>query len=110
MKEMTVIKIAKQFSEEPAGRFPTDGQHSGERFREELLIPALREAKRVILDLDGAEGYGSSFLEEAFGGLVRLAGFESADLLMRLEFVSNEDPSLEAEIKEYISEAVPAST
>ena len=68
---MKKIDISKDFSDVPAGRYKMDGPHSGERFRDDILIPALRTGEKVEVILDGAEGYGSSFLEEAFGGLVR---------------------------------------
>jgi hypothetical protein len=68
----------------PGGRFVKDGPFSGEWFREELLRPALEAALRgryaVTVELDGTAGYGSSFLEEAFGGLVRENGFRPSDL------------------------------
>jgi hypothetical protein len=70
-----VISIASDFSKTPAGRYPADGPFNGQRFREKLLVPALNAAAqsgdRVVVVLDGALGYSSSFLEEAFGGLVR---------------------------------------
>src|SRR5436190_18282538 len=73
------ISIANDFSKYPAGRSRRDGEFSAERFREDLLIPALREAQeqggRVIVVLDGVYGYSSSFLEESFGGLVRRKAF-----------------------------------
>ncbi len=66
------LSIAKDFSEFPAGRERKDGPYSGERFREELLVPLLRKNDNVLeIDFDGTMGFGSSFLEEAFGGLVR---------------------------------------
>ena len=68
---MKLIDISKDFSDVPAGRYKNDGPNSGEQFRDELLIPALQTGGQVEVLLDGAEGYGSSFLEEAFGGLVR---------------------------------------
>jgi len=70
-----VLSIAESFSPYPAGRYRTDGPFSGERFRDDFLLPTLIEAQQngdeVIVDLDGAFTYSSSFLEEAFGGLVR---------------------------------------
>ena len=51
-----------------------DGLHSGERFREELFIPNLGKATKdepLIVAINGLEGYASSFLEEAFGDVVR---------------------------------------
>jgi len=79
---MKRIDIAKDFTDTPLGRYPTDGPYSGERFREEFLYPALKNDS-VSVVIDGTEGYGSSFLDEAFGGLVR-KGYYSADQLVKL--------------------------
>jgi hypothetical protein len=70
-KRLSRICVATDFSRWPGGRWRTDGPFTGERFRDELLLPALREHGRVTVDLDGAWGYGSSFLDEAFGALAR---------------------------------------
>lgn len=102
MDLVKVINIAKDFSEEPIGRFPTDSDFNGQRFREEHLLPALSKFDKVIIQLDGTEGYGSSFLDEAFGGLVRINKLSKEEILKRLELISNEDESLIAEIQEYI--------
>lgn len=99
---MIKINVAKDFTRWPAGRYRVDGPFSGEVFRDDLLLPALTEAETVEVDLDGTRGYGSSFLEEAFGGLVRLGRFTSEQLLKRLRIISNEDPSLTQEIQSYI--------
>lgn len=96
-----IVNIAKDFSPFPAGRFRSDGRYSGQRFREDLLVPALKEHDSVIVELDGVEGFGSSFLEEVFGGLVRLEHFTPADVRRRLK-VSSSDPAFEAEIWGYI--------
>lgn len=102
MDQIKVINIAKDFSEEPIGRFPTDSDFNGQRFREEYLLPALSKFDKVIIHLDGTEGYGSSFLDEAFGGLVRINKLSKEEILNRLELISNEDESLISEIQEYI--------
>jgi hypothetical protein len=70
-KVNTVISIANDFSKFPAGRYESDGPASGQSFREKHLKPALDANDMVTVDMDGVLGYGSSFLEEAFGGLVR---------------------------------------
>jgi hypothetical protein len=88
---MKRIDIAKDFSDTPLGRYPTDSPVSGERFREELLCPALKDNDPVTVVIDGAEGYGSSFLDEAFGGLVR-KGYYSADRLEQLLKIEYNDP------------------
>lgn len=99
------ISIAKDFSKVPAGRYAEDGPKSGQIFREQFLAPALESGDSVLVDLDGTEGYGSSFLEEAFGGLIRKQRFGRADLLSRLNFTSAADPSLLVEINQYLDEA-----
>jgi len=101
------IEIVRDFSDEPIGRYLADSPYCGEVFRDNYLVPALSEYDRVIIQLDGTEGYGSSFLEEAFGGLVRLRGFSREDLNERLQLVSDEDETLVTEIKEYIDTANP---
>lgn len=69
------IAIAEEFSKYPGPRYRHDGPHSGEEFRTKLLRPALdaviATGAVVTVVLDGVAGYGSSFLEEAFGGLIR---------------------------------------
>lgn len=101
-----MIKVAEHFSRFPAGRFITDGPYSGELFRRKFLEPALRGSDDVIVDLDGARGYGSSFLEEAFGGLVR-CGLPK-ELVRKIQIKATSS-SLKAEIYDYIDKAVPAS-
>lgn len=101
-----IIEIAKDFSQYPGGRFSRDGPNSGESFRDRYLEPALRTHDRVIIILDGTAGYPSSFLEEAFGGLVR-QGWDSHDLYSKLD-VRARDPRYEIYrvlALRYISEA-----
>jgi hypothetical protein len=96
------ISIAKQFSETPGGRHVKDSATSGERFREEILAPALQEAEVIVVDLDGTLGYGSSFLEEAFGGLVR-QGFTAETLHKKMKIKSSV-PTYSRRIWQYIDE------
>lgn len=84
-----IIVIANDFSPSPIGRYRTDSETSGEAFRVDLLAPALRNFDHVIVDLDGTDGYGSSFLEEAFGGLVREEGFSEKQIKNKLKIISN---------------------
>lgn len=97
------IDLAKQFSTYPFGRYPKHGPDNGERFRTEYLEPALRNGGVVSVDISGARGLAPSFLEEAFGGLLR-SGFTKADLDQRLVIHSAVDPSLVDEVKGYIDE------
>lgn len=102
---MTTIAIAKEFSEYPAGRYRVDGDFSGEVFRDDLLVPKLAQFDVVEINLDGSMGYGSSFLEEAFGGLVRLGKFSKEALRNKLKFHYAEDPLVIEEIWQYIDSA-----
>ena len=99
----TVINIARDFSRYPAGRYLSDGPYSGEKFRDEFLIPAIESGKHVVIEFDGARGYGSSFLEEAFGGCVR-KGYTPERVLASFEFVAS-DASIVDEITDYIKHA-----
>ena len=107
MSEHT-ISVSSDFSETPGPRFSGQGDHSGESFRKRLAS-ALREYDRVIVNLDGTAGYASSFLDEAFGGLVRSEGFTKEELKGKLSFISEEDESYEAEALEAIADAEPGS-
>lgn len=104
MATTTTINVGKDFSRYPVGRYLTDGEANGQKFREEFLIRNLVLGSSLIIELDDALGYGSSFLEEAFGGLVR-AGFESSNLLTSIQFITDDD-SLKEEIVSYIKEAI----
>ncbi len=86
---MTPFSIAKDFSRAPAGRTKEDGPHSGAALRE-IFVELLKKGP-IKVDLNGTLGYGSSFLEAAFGGL----GGEHFD------FVSDQE-SLVTEIRDYL--------
>ena len=82
-------RIADEFSKTPGGRFKKHGPFSGEEFREDVLRDLLGQAisagDRLLIILDGTHGYGSSFLEEAFGGLIRLRMFDREQVQRHLE-------------------------
>lgn len=99
-----IIDLAAEFSTTPFGRFRGDGEFSAEHFRDDLLIPALRTNPVVVVDLSGSNLYGSSFLEEAFGGLLR-HGFTQDQLSGKLQVKHKLLPSIEEEIKFYIDRA-----
>lgn len=98
------ISVASDFNPFPFGRYPSHGEWNGQRFRDEWLVPALKSAEAVEVDLDGARGLSPSFLEEAFGGLVRV-GFAAKDLQNRLRIKSDRDPSFVDTIQGYIRDA-----
>lgn len=96
------IHLAQEFSPCPAGRFPADGPFPGATFRDNFLIPAIENNEKVVVDFAGTEMAGSSFLEEAFGGLVRAGVLESL-LKQKLE-LNSPRPSDSLRIWRYIHE------
>lgn len=113
------LKIA-DFTRYPGPRYKALGKNSGEEFREQFLIKALKDDPEVTVNLDKVLGYGSSFLEEIFGGIVRAMSehptkkHPNGDLIVKYKFltidminfimdnlVSNDDPSVIGEIKNY---------
>lgn len=101
------IDVAADFTPRPFGRYRTDGERSAETFREDKLVPALKDYDHVTVDLSGSNYYGSSFLEETFGGLVR-KHFTKPELKKKLEVVHNKLPSVVAEVWGYIERAKEA--
>ena len=93
--ENIIISIAQDFSPFPAGRYPADGKFNGTRFRKEKLVPALKKVcgSSVVVEVsfDGVAGFGSSFLEEAFGGLVREEGMDKELLYKHLDISTSEE-------------------
>lgn len=107
-----MINVAEDFTRYPGGRYREDGEHSGEEFRDDVLVPALERARvsggKVTVVLDGVTGYPSSFLEEAFGGLVREGHFTAAALKSLLEIrASALFESYKVLAERYISSAKP---
>jgi hypothetical protein len=102
---MIEVKVLA-FSEFPGPRNAKIGSNSGEEFRDTVLIKQieLNGIENIVVNLDGTAGYGSSFLEEAFGGLIR-KGY-SYELVRSLcdRMISNDDPSLIDEIRGYVEE------
>ncbi len=91
MTTTKTISVKDDFSAVPGGRYKDHGLYSGEEFRDQHLAPALKEFERVVVILSGTKGYPGSFLEEAFGGLIRVGGFKLDDLQRRLEIRSGDD-------------------
>lgn len=104
---MAYVNIAKDFTRFPSGRYTKNGATSGEAFREKFLVPPLEKGEHVTVNFDGTVGYGSSFLEEAFGGVVRRLKLSSEFALGHLSLECS-DVSIIEEVKSYISDAAAA--
>lgn len=81
------------YSQSPGPRYCSQGDDSGEDFYHKKLNMLFEEAysKEAVLTvtLDGADGYASSFLDEAFGNLVYDFGAEIVKKY--LEIISNDE-------------------
>lgn len=105
MVGMKTIRVVRDFGARPFGRTQADGDLCGANFRERCLAPRLRAAQRVHVDLTGYNRYGRSFLDEAFGGLIRAEGFTAEELRGSLSYSHDLLPSLEQVIGMLIDEA-----
>lgn len=100
-----VYDVGNRFHHRPIGRKLADGEFSGEVFREKVLLPFFKDIKArgsndiLVLDFNNVSMAGSSFIEEAFGGLVR-AGFSKSFIKEHLEIV------VDWELKELISDRI----
>ena len=104
--------VAKEYYPRPMGRARKDGLHSGERFREEVLLPFFESLKDnpnqiLILDFNGISTAGSSYLEESFGGLIRENGYRKSDLNKHIRIVVDDDLKelITDRIEKYINDA-----
>ena len=101
------ISIANHFSAYPAGRYPADGDYNATAFRKKWLVPALADDARVEVTFDDVIGLAASFLDEAFGGLIRSEGMSKEFLDAHLHLTTTE-PELEDYVglaRRYIDEA-----
>lgn len=92
-KDKVTIAIT-DFSVSPGPRYISQGEDSGERFYHDVLNPVFTEIfnsnQQLQVVLDGADGYASSFLDEAFGNLV--FDFGQNIVSDKVEIVSCEEP------------------
>lgn len=72
------------------------------------MIPAVAKAMdancQLVIILDGGFGYAPSFLEEAFGGLIRK--MRNQQIISMIHIVSDEEPKLIEDVKKYMVEAL----
>lgn len=106
---MIILSVVKDFSKKPGFRYKAQSPGvSGAEFRDNFLEPmyleALRGKQKLQVLLDGTDGYLTSFLEEAFGGLQRKHSGEN--VLDVIEIISNDEKHWIADIKRYVKKAV----
>jgi hypothetical protein len=92
------INFVEEFTDCPGGRLEIHGDHSGQAFREHILKPALVSHDHVTLNLDGAVGFPSSFIDEVFGVLSEQMGYDV--ITQKLTIQLTDDPLALKEIAE----------
>ena len=95
---MKIIDIARDYTPFLGGRYVTDGPGNAEDFRKKFLVPLLQNDECAIIDLEGLYGFPASFLDEAFGGLVRDEGYSAEKVLTLLKF-KGDTPGLSVIVK-----------
>ncbi len=103
------LVVATEFTSTPGPRYKIEGDFSGEIFRQSVLEPKLKQAINenaiLLINLDGTAGYGTSFLEEAFGGLIRENEYDYQTIIKHIEFKSEEEEYLIEDIHAYLKDA-----
>ena len=110
-KFMITLSVAKDFTRTPGFRYQTQSPGtSGEEFRDNLLEPryieALESNQKLQVVLDGTDGYLTSFLEEAFGGLQEK--HQGVKILDVIEVISNDEKHWIGDINRYVESALKA--
>jgi len=92
-KQKNIIVIA-DYSISPGPRYCYQGDDSGEDFYHKVLNKQFKNSAQngiaLIVNLDGPDGYASSFLDEAFGNLVYDFGLSNVKKYIKI--ISNEEP------------------
>lgn len=111
--EKIKISVTKDFSPTPGPRYKHEGKFSGELFREQVLFQkvagAIEKGVPFEVDLDGTAGYGTSFLEESFGGLIRVNKLSYEKITSLITLVSTEEEYLIDDVMEYLQDAYEES-
>ena len=100
------IILLSNFTPFPGVRYKNPQQKeadSGEEFREDVLIPALKEHDSIVVDLDtGVEkAILPSFLEETFGGLSRIKEWDLDGFNKHVK-IKTEDEEYLSDIENYV--------
>jgi|1048.fasta_scaffold29970_2 hypothetical protein len=111
--EKIEISVLKHFSPTPGPRYIHEGKFSGELFRKNVLYPRVSEAieKNIPFEvnLDKTAGYGTSFLEESFGGLIRMHKLSYDKIMHLMTLISKEEDYLIDDVNEYLKDAYEES-
>jgi hypothetical protein len=99
LEHSTQLRVL-DFSEYPGGRLAKHGPFSGQEFRENILSPALERFDLVEVDFDGVFVAAPSFLDEAFGKIVKALGM--SEFKRRIRIKATQDPDIQKLIESII--------
>lgn len=104
---MKKINVANDFSIIPSGRQKSDGSATGQHFYEILVesLSGLADGQQITIDFDGVLTAGSSFLDEAFAGLIRNGIITKNGFNETIIIIANEHPEIKEKIRKYVKEA-----
>ena len=104
---MKTINVANDFSIIPSGRQKSDGSATGQHFYEILVdsLSKLTEGQQLSINFDGVLTAGSSFLDEAFGGLVRNGIIKRKDFHKIIIIIADEHPEIKEKVSKYVKDA-----
>lgn len=105
LTDQVTIDLAKEFSPTPLGRTRVQGRFSGQAFREDHLRKALDKFHIVRIDVDGATGLSTGFLDEAFAGLVRDGTLTREAFFERVKIIATRDPVVIDEVRVFVTRA-----
>lgn len=93
-----------EFTDTPGVGYRDLGPFSGEQFLEEYLLPkykqAVEERKQLVVSMDGTGGYGPSFIEVAFKGLVEKT--KDRKIKERLIVTFDDDPQMRRKLWKFL--------
>lgn len=99
-KDIFEIIVINCFKGKPRYRYskdiaPGEEDTSGERFRNEFLLPHLDNGEKVHVVLTGYNRYDSSFLISGFADLIRVNGYTYEKLKQQLTYTHDDLKSFE---------------
>jgi len=104
-KTLRICEISPKYQFQ-GPRYKELGEASGQEFRDEYLIPWLNSLDlnvQATIDFAGTRVFSPSFLEESFGGAIRVDS-KNRERLNKVTFV-NIDQIWLGKLKNYIKEA-----
>ncbi len=105
---IVIIDIGKDFGRFPGGRLRASAKLSGEEFRQRFMEEELKNDKVLKVLMDNVISYGSSFLDEAFAGLVRHGALKvnSLDEFTKRVIIETSKPELKKQINFFVKNEI----